>query len=329
MAKISNQDVKKSVQNNNNQNQQNLIIGNNKNMYNLLESYKNQIERALPKHVTPERMMRVAMTAVSKTPKLLQCKQETVIGAIISASQLGLETDGALGHAYLLPYSNNCQLIVGYKGMIELAQRSGKIISIQANIVYENDYFDVEYGDGEKFTHKPYFMNGHEEPGEERFVYAYARLKDGGFQFIVLTDKDIQKAKNASQSANSQHSPWVKWPEEMKKKTAIKRLCKLLPMSVELAKAVELDNKVESGEGQKFDLSGDQNDLDLPLIPEINPEEAQVTDVVNWDDIDAVIAHCKTLKYTEIQPFIEANGEKFLKLPVEAQKEISEMQKGS
>ena len=98
-----------------------------KNLKSLLDSAKKEIEAALPKHVTPERMMRIAMTEARKTPKLLECTPASFLGAVIQASQLGLEPGGALGHCYLIPYKNEVNFMIGYRGMVALAMRSDKV----------------------------------------------------------------------------------------------------------------------------------------------------------------------------------------------------------
>ncbi len=134
----------------------------------LLNKYKSQIAVALPRHMTPERMIRVALTAVSQSPKLMQCDPLTVCGAIVQASILGLEPSSVLGEAFLVPYKNNkrtipgtnkkgvleCQLQVGYKGQIKLARNSREIAMIDAQLVREKDDFDFEKGEQPFLRHK-------------------------------------------------------------------------------------------------------------------------------------------------------------------------------
>ena len=152
------------------------------NVRGLIERCRGQIAMALPKHMTPERMMRVCNTAIQKTPALLDCEPRSLMGAIIQSSQLGLEPDGVLGHAYLIPFNNRktgrieCQFIAGYKGLIELSRRSGQISTVYAHAVHANDEFRYTLGLDPTLIHKP--TSG--EPGDLIAVYAVCHLRDGG-----------------------------------------------------------------------------------------------------------------------------------------------------
>lgn len=215
----------------------------------LLERSKDQLQMALPKHLTVDRMLRVAITAIQKTPQLLQCDSKSLLGAIMQAAQLGLEPDGVLGQAYLIPYRNgkkNCyeaQLQVGYKGLLALARRSGEITSFQAQVVYENDNFDFAFGINERLEHIP-ATNGNR--GDLKAAYAIARFKDSGYAFDVMFKEDIEKIRRASK-ASSKDTPWNTWAEEMWRKTVAKRLCKYLPQSIELQKAAAIDEHIDMG----------------------------------------------------------------------------------
>ncbi|EOV9616181.1 recombination protein RecT [Cronobacter dublinensis] len=215
---------------------------------------KAQIALALPKHMTADRLARIAMTELRKTPKLMQCDQMSFLGAIMQCAQLGLEPGGALGHAYLLPFdrrqkqgnqwvtvATEAQLIIGYRGMIDLARRSGQIVSLSARAVHENDTFSYAYGLEEKLEHVP-CEDGN--PGALTHVYAVARLKDGGVQFEVMSKAAVDKVRALSKSGDK--GPWVDHYEEMAKKTAIRRLFKYLPVSIELQRAVNIDEKAEA-----------------------------------------------------------------------------------
>lgn len=211
---------------------------------------KSQIALALPKHMTADRMARIAITEIRRIPKLANCDQNSFLGAIMQCAQLGLEPGSALGHAYLLPFDNNkkriteVQLIIGYRGMIDLARRSGQIISLTARAVYENDEFSYAYGLTPDIKHIP--CDG--DQGAITHVYAVANLRDGGVQFEVMSKAQVDKIR--SQSKSSGNGPWVTHYEEMAKKTAIRRLFKYLPVSIELQQAVMLDEKGEAGISQ-------------------------------------------------------------------------------
>lgn len=197
------------------------------------------------RHMTAERMIRIATTEIRKVPALGNCDTMSFVSAIVQCSQLGLEPGSALGHAYLLPFGNkneksgkkNVQLIIGYRGMIDLARRSGQIASLSARVVREGDEFNFEFGLDEKLIHRP----GENEDAPVTHVYAVARLKDGGTQFEVMTRKQIELVRSQSKAGNN--GPWVTHWEEMAKKTAIRRLFKYLPVSIEIQRAVSMDEK--------------------------------------------------------------------------------------
>lgn len=214
----------------------------------LLERSKNQIMMALPKHMDADRLMRVAMTSIQNTPKLLDCDPRSLIGAIIQSAQLGLEPDGVLGEAYLIPFKDKVQFIVGFKGLISLARRSGEIKSLAAHVVYENDVFEFEYGLEEKLRHVPTFKNR----GEMIAVYAVAKLVDGGYATEVMSVEEVNSVRDGSQGYQmakryKKSSPWDDHYSEMARKTAIRRLSKYLPVSVEMMKAVVLDEQADAG----------------------------------------------------------------------------------
>lgn len=217
----------------------------------LLDKSKEQIAMALPRHMTAERVLRVAMTAIQRTPQLLDCTQRSLIGSIVQASQLGLETDGVLGHAYLVPFNNRktgqteCQLIPGYKGLIDLSRRSGQLSTVFAEIVYENDTYDFCRGTEPKIDHKP---TKKETTGPMVAAYAVAKLRDGAVQFEWMWKRQIDAIRKGSKASNN--GPWQTHYEEMAKKTVLRRLSKLLPMSVEMQKAVSLDELNDVGISQ-------------------------------------------------------------------------------
>lgn len=227
---------------------------------------KQQMALAMPKHMTADRMMRIALTEVRKVPALGQCNIESFMGAIMQCAQLGLEPGSALGHAYLLPFGNgkakdgksNCQLIIGYRGMIDLARRSGQIVSLTARTVHENDTFKYEFGLEETMQHIP--ADG--DRGKMTHVCAVAKLKGGGVQFDVMSRADVDKVRATSKAGAN--GPWVTHFEEMAKKTVIRRLFKYLPVSIEIQQAVTLDERAEAGIDQDNAsvLTGDYSVVD-------------------------------------------------------------------
>lgn len=255
----------------------NMITTNKKSIIDLLDKMKGEIARCLPKHLTPERMARIALTELRKTPKLQECDPLSFIAAIMQASQLGLEP-GILGSCYLIPFKNNhtgkteCTFMPGYRGFLDLARRSGQIISLVARAVYENDEFSYEFGLKEDLTHKPAMKNR----GELIAVYAVAILKDGGHQFDVMSRNEVDNIKNQSKSKNN--GPWVTHYEEMAKKTVLRKLFKWLPCSVELQKAVSLDELQEAGIQNIKAAASEEFDIDFIDDQEIHIQKKSKSD---------------------------------------------------
>jgi recombination protein RecT len=204
------------------------------------------MKHVLPRHLTPERLVKVALAATGRTPKLLECTPASVLECVMQAAQLGLEPGGPLGHAYLVPYGNTCTLIVGYRGLIDLARRSGEIESIEARVVFERDEFRVAYGLNPVLEHVPNLMS---DPGQMIMVYGIARLRGGGVQAEVMTRSQVEGIRRRSKSGSRSDSPWATDYDEMARKTVVRRLCKYLPLSVELADVIEGEAKHEGDVG--------------------------------------------------------------------------------
>lgn len=229
---------------------------------NFLEARKGEIAAALPRHLTADRVTRLVLTEFSKNAKLRECTMNSIYAGVIQASQLGLEI-GVLGQAYLVPYNNKkkdrngkerwvseAQLIPGYKGLISLARRSGDVTSIETHIVYDNDQFELELGIESKVVHKPNLDGAR---GAPRLVYGVAHFKDGGYHFEWMSIADVQKVRSRSKAKDS--GPWVTDYEQMVRKTLIRRMANYLPMSIELAAAVEIDSATAAG--KRASLDGD------------------------------------------------------------------------
>jgi len=248
------------------------IINNQQKIANYLtsEQFKKQLQIAMPKHMNADRIARIALTELRKTPKLGECDPYSFMGALMKSSQLGLEVGGDLGHAYFVPFDNKqkniteCQLIIGYRGMLDLARRSGQIISLQAHIIYEGDEFEFSYGIAPNLHHVPARKNRGGIVG----AYACAILKDGGNQFEVMWKEDIDKVMQASRGAKFSSSPWQTHYEEMARKTVIRRLFKLLPISIEMCRAITIDEATEAGyQDNMIVLEDDFMQLEHPEEP--------------------------------------------------------------
>lgn len=217
------------------------------------KGFQSQMALALPKTMSVDRLTRIIMTECRKTPALLNTNPESFYGAILQCAALGLEPGSALGHCYLLPFGNgkasdgrpNAQLIIGYRGMIDLARRSGQIRSLNAYAVHERDEFSYQLGLSPDIKHVPF---SGADRGPMTHVYAVAQLMGGGVQFEVMSRAEIEEIR--SQSKAGTRGPWVTHFEEMAKKTVIRRLFKMLPVSIEAARAVEIDEKTDRGEAE-------------------------------------------------------------------------------
>jgi recombination protein RecT len=196
-----------------------------------------EIEKALPSFMNIERFGRIALTTIRTNPQLLHCSIPSLLGAVMQAAQLGLEP-GLIGHCYIIPYGKEATFIIGYKGMIDLARRSGNIESIYAHAVYEADEFDYELGLNPKLYHKP--ASGRR--GAMTYVYAVAHFKDGGYQFEVMDMEEIERRRSRSKA--SKNGPWVTDFEEMAKKTVIRHMWKYLPISIEIQQQAAQDEVV-------------------------------------------------------------------------------------
>lgn len=233
-----------------------------------------QFAAALPRvGITPERMTRFALTALNRSPALLKTNPQTFLGCIVQSAQLGLDPSGITGEAYLVPYKDVCTFIIGYRGLLKLARRSGKINEAAAHVVHEKDVFEYQYGLDSKLVHKP---STDADPGRITFAYAYAKFTDGGRAFEVMTREQIEGVKAQSKASNN--GPWVTHFDEMARKTAFRRLAKWLPLEPEDYRAVELAAQEEQG------IPQDLRDV-MATQPETVPADATVRDSAPSGDL--------------------------------------------
>lgn len=218
-----------------------------KTMQAYIKAMEPAIKKALPSVITPERFTRMVLSALSSTPKLAECSPQSFLAAMMTAAQLGVEPNTALGQAYLLPYRNHgqmeCQFQLGYKGLIDLAYRSGEVSVIQAHTVYENDVFEYELGMDPKLRHVP----AKADRGEAVAYYAMFKTKDGGYGFEVMSVDDVQRhAQRYSKSYGSGSSPWRSNFDEMAKKTVLKRALKYAPLKSDFVRGVAQDETIKA-----------------------------------------------------------------------------------
>lgn len=213
-----------------------------------------QMAGVIRNHLNPERMTRIALTELRKNPLLAQCTPESFVASVIQCAALGLEPGGVLGHVYLVPFWNTqagqyeCQAMLGYRGMILLARNSGEVSTINVRAVYDCDSFEVTQGTTESIVHKPNFTDP--KFGNLKYlmaVYAVALLKDGATQHVIVSRLDIERAKMRSQTGKKNNGPWASDYEAMALKTAIRRLFKTLPVSIDAVYAANLDEQRDEG----------------------------------------------------------------------------------
>lgn len=244
-----------------------------------LKMYKKEFEKALPKMITPERFTRMAMTALTADAKLRECTPPSFIGACLTAAQLGLEPNTPLGQAYLIPYKNyknngqlECQFQIGYKGLLDLAYRSGIFQTVMAQVVYENDDFTYEYGLEPKLCHKP----AARDRGNMTHVYAVYKLNNSGYAFEVMSVEDVRDfAKEKSKSYNK--GPWQTDFEMMAKKTVLKRLLKYAPLKTEQADGINADNTVFNADVEAAADMGTPLDI-TATYTEVDEETGEITE---------------------------------------------------
>ncbi len=197
------------------------------------------------KHLNPDRVLKILLNSVSKTPALQDCTNESILRACLQAVELGLEPGSALGEAYLVPFKDQCQLIPGYRGLVALAFRSSHVKSVRSKVVYQGDKFEYEDGLTIVLKHVPSF-DAKREAKDITFAYCVINLRDGGVLCDVMTRGEIDAIRARSRAGGS--GPWVTDYAEMAKKTVCRRCLKYAPMSVELSKALAADDAADTGD---------------------------------------------------------------------------------
>ena len=214
-------------------------------MQQYIKQMEGEIKKALPSVITPERFTRIVLSALSTNPKLATTTPQSFLGAMMTAAQLGLEPNTPLGQAYLIPYRNHgvleCQFQLGYKGLIDLAYRSGEVSTIQAHVVYENDEFEYELGLEPKLRHVP----AKSDRGDPVFFYAVFRTKDSGYGFDVMSVDDVRAHAKKYSKAYS-NGPWQTNFEEMAKKTVLKRVLKYAPLKTDFVRGLSADETIKT-----------------------------------------------------------------------------------
>lgn len=233
-----------------------------------IKSMEGEIAKALPSVITPERFTRMVLSAISSNKDLANVEPKSFLGAMMQAAQLGLEPNTPLGQAYIIPYKDHgvqkAQFQLGYKGMIDLAYRSGEVSIVDAQVVYENDDFSYELGLDPKLHHVPALK----DRGDATMVYAMFRTKSGGFGFQVMSMDDVRKhASRFSKAYSSSYSPWTTNFEEMAKKTVMKKALKYAPLKSDFARGMSADETVKTQiSADMYEVQDEADYTDVPFV---------------------------------------------------------------
>jgi len=265
-----------------------------------LEQMAPEFGKALGKWIDPAYFIRVALTSIRRQPKLLECDRPSLMGALIEVAQLGLIPDGVTGQAYLVPFrvkgSPTCQLILGYRGLITLAHRSGFVNHIDGRAVYAKDEYDVKLGHAPKLHHIPH--RG-EDRGDLVAVYAVVNLRRGGAKFETMEAWEVDKIRDKSPGYRGQgaNSPWVTHHPQMAIKTVLRRTCKTVPQGINdrLARAVTLDELADEGMDQSLETN-------VVKIPPFDPFAIEDRITENPMDVELIDPKVKAYKHASNCP---------------------------
>lgn len=240
-----------------------------KTMQQYIKQMEAEIKKALPSVLTPERFTRITLSALSANLKLAETTPQSFLGAMMTAAQLGVEPNTPLGQAYLIPYMNKgkleCQFQLGYKGLLDLAYRSGEVSVISAQVVHENDEFTYAFGLDPKLHHVP----AKSDRGKPTHVYAMFRTKDGGYGFEVMSMEDV-RAHARKFSKSFSNGPWQTNFEEMAKKTVLKKVLKYAPLKSDFVRGVAQDETI------KTEISEDMYSVSDTYVEAVDTETGEV-----------------------------------------------------
>lgn len=255
--------------------------GGKKGITDLIRVMAPEIQKALPSVLTPERFTRMVLSALSTNQQLQECTPASFLGAMMTAAQLGVEPNTPLGQAYLIPYRNHgtmeVQFQLGYKGMLDLAYRSGEVSTVQAHTVCENDRFDYALGLEPRLEHVPARC----DRGEAIYYYAVIKMKDGGFCFAVMSREEVEAhAKKYSKAYSSGYTPWKTNFDEMAKKTVLKKALKYAPMKSDFVRGMSQDMTIKTEIAEDMYTVTDTSDL-VEYTDEIPATDPDTGEMIN------------------------------------------------
>lgn len=243
-------------------------------LYELLQQQRSAIAAAAPKHLDPDRAIRIAWNAIRTGSGLLKCSPMSVLTSVMEATQLGLELDGVLGQAYLIPRRNKhtkrteAQMQIGYRGLIAIAMRDPHMIAVNSGCVREGDEFDYREGtDG--YVHHKRALRGR---GEIYGSWCVGSMDRGGHVIYIAGEDDIRRAKAASHNPDQPGKPWHDHPDAMWAKTAIRRCLMNAPLSADILTPIVRDDYRDHGVASAAPVVGAGEDL-----IDIEPEQAEAS----------------------------------------------------
>lgn len=253
----------------------------------MLKAFEGEIARALPSHLSADRMSRIALTEFRKNPKLAECDPRSVFAAVIMSSQLGLEI-GMQGQSYLVPYGRECQFIPGWKGLVDLVSRAGRA-NVWTGAVYEGDEFDYGMGDSQWIKHKAGDDHG---TGKLLYCYAVGRIRGSEQPIIeVWSVKRLEKHRDKYNKVGKRHYSFEHF-EAYGRKIALLRVMDFMPKSAEMQKAIDFSHNVENaanaGVGSTFGVDDAINGTwsqvpeNQPEIPQQVEQQGQTVDVNSY-----------------------------------------------
>jgi recombination protein RecT len=267
----------------------------------MLQKYGSEIQRALPKHMSGDRLARIALTEFRKAPKLANCDPRSVFAAVIMASQLGLEP-GINGQSYLIPYGSECQFVPGWKGLVELVNRTGRATA-WTGAVFEGDEFEWELGDRPFVRHKPC---GEDDPKKMTHVYAVGRINGIDFPIIdVWRVEKVWRHRDKHNKVGQRHYSF-RHPEMYARKIPLLQVIKYLPSSIELTSALEMNHAADRGAQRLVDPI---TVIDGSYAPPVYSED-DVPALENGgaDEVSAAPTAAKASATSNLKERMEKNG---------------------
>jgi len=244
-----------------------------------LAPYKKTFESVLPAHIEVKKFMRTIVGAVQNNPDILKCNRQSILNSCQKAAQDGLVIDGR--EAALVQFKGQAQYMPMVNGVLKKLRNSGQISTITAETVHQNDPFKYNPAMDDVPNHSPEWFG---DRGEMIGVYAVAKMKDGSYVVEIMNMKQIDKVKSVSRSANSGSSPWKQWPEEMAKKTVLRRIAKYLPSSADIDQMFDNDN-------ENYDLSQAEEVETVDVKPDESKPQTKAAQAVMGDVIEAEVIH--------------------------------------